>query len=496
MLSAKEKHIIKSLSSFESRKNYASEFARFDIAAYEKMLREKGEDFWQKAGEKKALALFHAMAERVPAYKDFLKQSGFKPETVKTIADFQNIPITDKKNYIEKYSLAERGWDGNLSSSHIVAASSGTTGEPKFWPRGDLQEFEAAITHELLYRSIFGIDTCKTLLLIGFPMGVYVSGMATALPSMAVAEKSENMTVATIGTNKTEMVRFLRELSPMYEQTILVGHPFFIKDVIETARAEKIKIPKVKMMFCSEGFNEKWRYYVAGKARCIPEHALSVYGSSELLLMGTETKESISVRRALEKRKEFNAGLFQYNPLLRFIECVNGNFLFTAASGIPLVRFDMHDAGKLFSFEEMKKKVPEMETKLEWKLPFLELAGRSDHTFILYAANIYPEHIHAALNHPQFLKNITGKFVVKKGYEKNMDEFWEIHIELQNGKKPDEALGKSIRGKIASTLRSVNMEYLFLCNNLGKDLSPRVFLEKYQDETYFKPGLKPKYILK
>lgn len=498
MLPKKEKQIINSLSSFEPRKNYTSEFARFDIAVYEKMLREKGEDFWREAGEKKALKLFHTMAERVPAYKDFLKKNNVKHEAVRTIADFQNVPITDKKNYIEKYPLAQRAWDGDLSTSRIIAASSGTTGEPKFWPRGSFQELEAAVTHELLYKYLFEVDKHKTLLLIGFPMGVYVSGVATVLPSMAVAEKLQNMTVATVGTNKIEILRLLRELSPTYEQTILVGHPFFIKNVIETARVEKIKIPKVKMLFCSEGFNEKWRDYVAGKAKCAPEHALSVYGSSELLLMGMETKESIIARRAFEKRKECNTGLFQYNPLLRFIEEMNGNFVFTVASGIPLVRFDMHDAGKVLSFEEIKKKSAGVETHSGWKIPFVELAGRSDNTFILYAANIYPEHIHTALNHAPFLEKITGKFVMTKGFDKNKDAIFEIHIELQkNNTDSGSGLEGEIAERIFETLKKINLEYADTLKHSGqKRVYPHVRLEQYQDETYFKLGTKPKYILK
>jgi phenylacetate-CoA ligase len=514
MLSPKEKQILKSLSSFEPRKNYVAKFSQFDIAVYEKMLREKGEDFWREAGEKKALRLFHEMAERVPAYKDFLKKNKVKHETITTIEDFQKVPITDKKNYIEKYPLTERMWGGDVSSARIIAASSGTTGAPKFWPRGGHQEFEAAITHELLYRYLFEADKHKTLLLIGFPMGVYVSGIATVLPSVAVAEKSGNITIATVGTNKAEMVRLLRELSPLYEQTILVGHPFFIKDVIETTRAEKIKTSKIKMLFCSEGFNEKWRDYVAGKAKCVPEQALSVYGSSEFLLMGYETPFSIFIRKTVgEKRVQEYFGfrttpsVFQYNPLFSFIEspgdkAVN-NLLFTSSSGIPLARFDLKDQGYIVSFSDVLKRLNNMfpiwdfqygTKKKPWKIPFVIMSGRSDNTFILYAANIYPEHIHVALNHSPFLKKITGKFVIKKGYEKNMDEYWEIHVELQNRVIPNAELSKHIKEKVVATLREVNMEYLFLCNNLGKDLSPRVFLEKYQDETYFKPGTKPKYI--
>lgn len=363
MLSIKEKQILKALSSFEPRKNYASDFAQFDIVVYEKMLHEKGEEFWMREGEKKALKLFHAMAERVPAYKDFLKKNKVKHESIKTIIDFTKVPVTDKKNYIEKYSLAQRCWDGSLSSSRIIAASSGTTGEPKFWPRGSFQEFEAAITHESFYRHLFDIEKYRTLLIIGFPMGVYISGMATVLPSFAVGEKGYDMTLATAGLNKDGILKLLAAEAKEYEQVVFIGHPFFVKDVIESGSeygVDWVRL-RLKIMLCSEGFKESWREYLSEKSgrKSAEANIFNTYGSSEMLLMGCETPMSIFAKRISEENvsvsKEIFSGravpnLFQYNPLFRYIESVGERkLIFTSASGIPLVRFSLEDEGEILS---------------------------------------------------------------------------------------------------------------------------------------------------
>ncbi len=44
------------------------------IEAAEAALKNNPAGFWEKRGEEAALKLFHEVAERVPAYKDFLKQ--------------------------------------------------------------------------------------------------------------------------------------------------------------------------------------------------------------------------------------------------------------------------------------------------------------------------------------------------------------------------------------------------------------------------------------
>src|SRR5882724_3256032 len=248
---------------FLKERNWLEHFLHFDTSSFERLLRTKKEDFWQKEGERRALLIFREAAQRVPAYKHFLKTHRVRVEKIKTIADFTKVPITTKDNYISRYPIAARSWGGKLHASDLIAVSSGTTGEPKFWPRSGFQEFEAGVVHELIYRSLFQVDKYKTLLLIGFPMGVYVSGVATLSPSLLVANKIRNLTVMSPGNNKIEMLRAIKHLAKNYERVVLVGHPFFLKDVIESGKDEGIRWSKMnlRVMSCSEGFSESWREY-------------------------------------------------------------------------------------------------------------------------------------------------------------------------------------------------------------------------------------------
>jgi phenylacetate-CoA ligase len=493
---------------FRDPNNIKTKPLYWSIKQYEGLLTNKNSVFWQKAGERKALKIFHEASIKVPAYKDFLKKHKVNPVKIKTISDFSQVPPTDKANYIQEYSLAQRSVNGNLDNAKIIASSSGTSGTPNYWPRGTYQDYEAAVTHELLFKNLFNTDKRRTLCIIGFPMGVYVSGIATLLPSWAQG-LSYPFSIVSAGNNRAEVLKAIKNLGDNFEQILLIGHPFFLKDVLETGKKQGISwgSKKLGLMFCSEGFSEAWREYVLKAHGIKTGLAFNTYGSSEMLLMAYETHISISVRKLLEKNKknsiqilgsEVVPNLFQYNPILRFIEEVNNELLFTSFSGTPLVRFNLHDTGKILSFNDtitkLSNHLENSAKKNAWQLPFVTVAGRSDHTIIFYAANIYPQHIHYALNHQRLLKTLTGKFTMTKGYHSNMDEYLEIHIELKSGMKVRKNLARAIEKNVIEKLKKVNAEYNFLWHNLHKDLRPKIKLWPYGHEKYFKVGLKPKYI--
>ncbi len=494
---------LESLLDFSQQRNWIKSAIDFDVSKLESMLSAESEKFWIHAGEKRALHIFHQATTRVPAYKNFLEKNKIDHKKILNIKDFQRVPLIDKKNYINAYPIEDRCWDGKLSDSKILALSSGTSGEPVFWPRSGFQEFEATIIHELLYKYLFDIDKHKTLLIVGFPMGIYVSGVATLLPSWIIGQKY-NISIASVGTNRNDFIRIISSLQDKYEQVVIAGHPFFIKDVIELGKEMKISWQKnLKMMFCSEGFSEAWREYLINitGTKNKPFSIISTYGTAELLLIGHETISSIKLKQKIEKNNNlkkkilggnFCSGIFQYNPLLRYIETINNELIFTSASGIPLIRYNLHDTGQIISAKEV---VEDFGIKdIKWKLPFLALGNKSDYTIIFYAANIYPDHIKQALDKKEFLKISTGRFVMRKFYTKNMEEKLEINVELNKNIKTTKDLENLFQDQVIKTLKKVNTEYLNNISYSKKDMKPVIKLWEYQDEKFFKSGLKPKYI--
>lgn len=500
------------------------DFFSSDVDVIRRELRQCSENEIWKNAEQNALHIFHECATRVPAYKDFLKKNDIKAGTIRTITDFSNnVPILTKENYIDVYPLEKRMYDGVLTRSHLIAASSGTTGTPRLWPRTLEQEFESGLIHEILFRELFGIKKTnnkeETLVVIGFPLGIYISGMATTLPSFLLSLKGYHFTLLTSGINVDGVVRALLQTHTSYKKIVLIGHPFFVKNLLEKGVSNGVKWKHfdVKVMMCSEGFTEEWRDYLYSflRPKKGEESIFNTYGSSEFLLMANETPLSIALRRMVKRSPFLRATLFadehrslpqlfQFDPRLRYVEEANGALLFTANSGIPLVRYSLGDRGEVWRMKNFQRDVSKKDATLgkllkeqpHWNLPMIILRGRLDHAVLFYGINMYPEFFHHALNSRLFLREITGKFAIEKRHNKKMEQYLVVHIELQQDRKATRALARKLEEHIQSTLTEVSIEYRFLMQSVKKVLRPKVVLWNFQSPEYFTPGVKPKYIIK
>jgi phenylacetate-CoA ligase len=85
--------------------------------------------------EARVLALFHRCAAEVPAYLKFLEARGVNPAEITSFPAFRELPLMGKADYMQAYPLPERCLGGSLRASDRVAVSSGSTGQPTFWPR-------------------------------------------------------------------------------------------------------------------------------------------------------------------------------------------------------------------------------------------------------------------------------------------------------------------------------------------------------------------------
>lgn len=472
-------------------------------------------DTWESLGEERALKVFHEAARTIPAYADFLVKNAISVDKIKTIQDFVLVPETSKKNYISQYPMIDLIPSGDVTQIKLIASSSGTTGEPTYWPRGVAQSEESVLIHELFFTHAFQIHTRRTLAIIAFPFGVYVSGVATAEPLFTLAQKYP-ITVITAGLNREGILSIVREQGKYYDQILLIGHPFFIKDVLERGEETGVawRSSEIRIMLCSEMVSEEWRDYILsliGQTGNIGA-VRNTYGSSELLLMGLETLDAIALRRNLDAQPQINQeifqesivpSIFQYHPLFRYIESKEKALLYTSWSGIPLIRYRIEDKGMVLpqkEFDRMRKQlnldtVTTPNTEPSWSLPYLALFGRLDKTALFDGINIYPEHIHKSLNAPAFLPSITGKFVIDtRGEGPKLISYLRVNIELKEGILPTTNLAQSLAKHIKATLLDISLEYRFLTQQVRGDKEPKVILRKFQDPEFFPVGVKPRYI--
>src|SRR5262245_25555911 len=209
---------------------------------------------FEVAPEQCALDLFRSVATSVPAYRAFLSEHGVDSAAVRGYADFQALPLLTKQNYLRRHALADLCRDGALASCDMVAVSSGSTGEPMFWPRFIADEYAIAARFEQVFHDSFLADTRRTLAVVCFALGTWVGGMYTASCCRHLAAKGYPVTVISPGNNKDEIFRVVTALGPAFEQVVLLGYPPFLNDEVykgvyrarRTEMVDGVKVPVPK----------------------------------------------------------------------------------------------------------------------------------------------------------------------------------------------------------------------------------------------------------
>lgn len=487
-------------------------------------LKSKPESFWLKRGEKNALKLFHLAAVRVPAYKDFLLKNHILREKIKTIKDFQYVPPVDKDNYLSKYSRQSLAWDGNFKNDRwVISTTSGSTGEPFYFPRQDYQDEQYALFAELYLRSNFKIHERSTLYIVGFPMGAWIGGLFTYEALQRVAKKGNyNLSIITPGINKQEILKAIKKLGPEFDQILIGSYGPFLKDIIDDGPHYGVRWKDYQMGFIlsAEAFSENFRDYIINKtgAKNIYTSSLNHYGTVDLGTMSFETPLSILLRREALKNSSLYQSLFgqttklptltQFLPELFYFEESGGGLYCSAWSGYPLVRYNLKDNGGVFSLDKAKKICAEHKIDLTaksksskiqstwWNLPFVHVYERSDFSVSFFAFQIYPETIRKALQNRLLGKRISTKFTMMVKFDKKSNQYLEINIELKPFVKKTKTLERQIVNLVVGQLLRENSEYRKTHEHYSNQVQPKIVFWEYEDKTYFTPGIKQKWIKK
>jgi len=477
--------------------------------------------FWQKRGDDMALRLFRYARDTTPAYNAWLKKHKVSPAGVRTIEDFRRLAPTDKSSYLRAYEYRDLFPRRDVADITTISATSGSTGEPFYFPRGEEQDWQSAYVTEMFLRSQFGIADKDTLVVVGFGMGIWIGGILTYKYFNRLADKGYRLSVAPVGTNIELFLKTIKQFGHLYDQTILIGYPPFIKDVIDEAPRHGInwKSYSVKILTAAEGYSEQFRAYLARHAHLKNPltDTVNIYGTVELGTMAHETAFSNLIRRHLAGddalRREIAPHahglptLAQYHPDIVYFEEVEGEVVASGlGSAMPLIRYRFADRGGVIPFDEMVWKLGEHGIDIMrearkagiahiiMRLPFVYVGERVDFALVIRGANIYPEEIKTALQHKSLERFITGKFTMVKKENRQMNEYFEINTELKRGVKAGGALARKIQEVIVRILREVNSEYSDQYQSVPKIMTPPVLLWPYQDPAYFKTGIKQKWI--
>ncbi len=454
------------------------------------------EDVMQKIGARKALRLFHEAAQRVPAYKAFLRSHHIDHTKIRSINDFSSIPQTSKENYIERYPEGDRLWDGSYQDVQMISTSSGTTGSAHYWPRSLNHEIDGAKIHEYIFRSIFFVHEKRTLFINGFAMGNWIAGTFTLACANLVSWKGYPLTIMTPGYSLDHVIEILRDISPQFDQTILCGHTPFLKEIIDEADRQHVNLSSlhIKLLGSGQGITEQWRSYLLRMihADSHTRTIINLYGSADASLMGFETPESIEIRRKVFEKHAWEnlfsdtrmPSLYCFDPRLIYLEGQERTIVITKDMGCPLIRYNIQDEGGVVDQERMGLFSASHSIDLP-KFPMIYLFGRSKFMVKLYGANIYVDHVQQAFDNEQLQQYISGRFLLEIQEDESHQQVLVCRVELKKDVSPRADLMKRIQKVFIEEVSKLNKEYAYILGALKEKVYPIIHVHEHSDEQYF-----------
>jgi phenylacetate-CoA ligase len=485
------------------------------------LVRTATSDAWMQRGERRAIALFSHAARYVPAYRGFLARQGIDPRHVQTREDFEKLPTTSKATYLTEFPLAELCWNGTLARPGVFSSTSGSTGKPFYFQRQANLEEQSSVLAELFLGNAAkppGLDN-PTLVIVGFAMGVWIGGTITYQAFDIASRRAYPVSILATGINKREILTALRDLAPNFTQTILIGYPPFIKDVIDEAEGEGIDLRalNIRLMFAAECFTETFRDYLAEKVGIsnVYRDTLNVYGTADIGTMAFETPTSILIRRLANQDAKLYKRLFhderktptlaQYNPDYTMFEAPGGEILVTGDSAVPLIRYRIGDRGGVYTYGELVALFSESGIDLEsearrrdvpiYELPFVYVYERADLSTTLYGMQIYPEYLRDVLVSTPLRNYCTGKFQIITTYGESMNQYLDIKIEKKRRVGSiAQSIVKMAEELMFAALRGSSSEFSELSEQLADRQFIRVNFREHGDPVYFCADAKHKWV--
>ncbi len=472
---------------------------------------------FHEISNKKVVATFQHAATTVPAYQQFLKQNNIDPQTIKTAEDFVRfVPETDKSNYIKKYSMEQRCTFGKFPKFGNIDESSGTSGKAVNWIRSVQENTLLSTVAKFEFEYVYNVSKRNVIVLSAWSCGPWATGIK-------FCQLMQQYTlVKNTGPNVKNIVETLLDFGSDYEY-IIAGYPPFLKKFVDEAAIDLSKYT-LHLLTGGEGSSVQWKDYLR-KRLGNNSIIVSSYGASDIDIgVGFETPFCSFVRALLVRNHELRSVLFgdlptlpmlfQYNPMMHYIiETYNKELgkqeytitLLDTAVVSPKVRYNLHDEGGIFRYDEFMKLLARyeplyykkyMKKYAAWhilKLPFLFVAGRSDGTISLDGANVYPEQVEAGILNAGLQKK-TAAFFIYKATGRNHNERFIVAVHLKKGVHKSAALVKKYQQGILAALLDLNPDFSesYRCNK--KLCLPDIHLYSSDSSLFGNDDVKIKYV--
>jgi len=342
---------------------------------------------WQARSQRRAWQVVRSAARHSTAYQALLAEQGIHPRALQGQVPWDRLPVLTKANTFARFALAQLARPVPTRQLADVLTSSGRSGRSFGFRLSQRRTHDTAwFDTDLGLQDAFGVDQRSTLLVNCLPMGVVFNSRA--------------VTVANVSVRQDMACAILRDVGPLYQQTLLCTDPLFIRPLLEEARRAGVdwQALNTSVIVGEEMLVEPQRDYIAARMGLDlerdPQRLIgSSFGVGELgLNLLFESRETIRMRRTLRREPgllpaspgDALPSLFCYNPLRCFIEVLQPDAqgfgelcisLLETGAVIPLPRYATGDRARLLGPEDTRRLAQRAGTPLPW-LPVIALQGR------------------------------------------------------------------------------------------------------------------------
>ena len=421
---------------------------------------------------------------RVPAYRRFLEDAGVHGDSLFPLGILGRLPETDKRSYVDRFGLLERCLGGAVPfPGTTIDESSGSTGTPYNWIRGHKEREVAHRNIGFFARYAFGTKPLVTI--NAFSMGAWATGFNMSLGML------RHGIVKSTGPDLDKILSTLVYLGPTF-RFLVSGYPPFLKHMVD--EGDRRDFPwadyELHALVGGEGMSEELRDLLLRRFQSV----FSGYGATDIEIgMAGESPVSIAVRRLARARPEVHEALFgrdprlpmvfQYNPLIHFLEVNSDRELVCTVSRLdllsPRIRYNVHDEGGVIDFGTAAatlrhlgydigalKEAPETagpRGALPWvkpiALPFVWVHGRRDATISVMGANIYPEDVESVVYADGDLAPRLHSFMLSVAVDETGTPRPGVALELTDLAGVDDAWRERAADRLRDGLHNLNIDY-------------------------------------
>jgi phenylacetate-CoA ligase len=417
----------------------------------------------------KAYAEFVKAKNNVPAYNEFLISKNFhRPSFTGILPNINEIPETDKENYIKAFPLNYRCVKGQIPSKGIVIdESSGSSGTATNWVRGLKERAENAKMIQFGVQQLFNN---KPLFIINaFALGPWATGVNITMSCVKFSK------LKSLGPDKLKIENTVKQFGKDH-QYVIMGYPPFLKSWVDSSEID-FKAYNISFIFGGESMSEGMRDYLQNKGI---KKIYSSYGASDLELnIAAENDFTISLRKLLQSNKKLRNKIlkhtgalpmiFQYNPADFFIETSENSELVVTICRpnyvSPKIKYNIHDRGHCFQIKNLYKILKELNIDIEQlvkpkvDLPILLHYGRADSSVSFFGANISPNDIQETIYNTTNLANDVHSFCIETLEDKNGSKQLQISFEMNENKQQSDLDIEKLKATFFEQLANTNQDF-------------------------------------